>query len=199
MAFAIDRVEAARRLSVSTRTIDRHIQAGRIRTKRIWKKMFLDEDDVELIRVSEPSHTEEDVVFFENQKEKDDVEVIHKKRELAEKDDRLPDFHELYREATAIISKKDDIIQDLSYRLGKTEMELKNSIPLVEYSRATFLLESTKTKGTEDTQSLSKEVESLEKEITKRNSAIIGLAILFILVLAFSVVFFLSTKLATFG
>ncbi len=71
MAFAIDRVEAARRLSVSTRTVDRHIQAGRIRTKRIGKKMFLDEDDVELIRVSEPSHNEEDVVFFEKQNERD--------------------------------------------------------------------------------------------------------------------------------
>jgi excisionase family DNA binding protein len=53
MAFAIDRNEAARRLSVSTRTVDRHIQAGRIRTKRIGKKMYLHEDDIETLRLSE--------------------------------------------------------------------------------------------------------------------------------------------------
>ena len=52
MAFAIDRNEAARRLSVSTRTVDRHIQGGRIRTKRIGKKMYLHEDDVENLRIS---------------------------------------------------------------------------------------------------------------------------------------------------
>lgn len=50
MAFTIDRVEAARRLSVSTRTVDRHIKSGKINTKRIGKKMFLDEDDIESLR-----------------------------------------------------------------------------------------------------------------------------------------------------
>lgn len=53
MAFVIDRVEAARRLSISTRTVDRHIKSGKIRTKRIGKKMFLHEDDVENLRLTE--------------------------------------------------------------------------------------------------------------------------------------------------
>lgn len=198
MSFAIDRVEAARRLSVSTRTVDRYIQAERIRTKRIGKKMFLNEDDVETIRMSEPSRDEEEyVVLFDEEDRKDDeVELIHKKREVATPAWHGPDFVQLYQESQGLIAKKDDIIQDLAYRLGKSEAELKNSIPLVEYKKATFLLESAKTKGEEDKGTLSTKLESLEKEITKRNSAILWLAILFVLVLAFAVVFFLYTKLS---
>lgn len=90
----------------------------------------------------------------------------------------------------SIIARKDETIQDLSYKLGKTETELKNTIPLVDYNKATFLLESAKTKGTEDVVTLSDKIAGLEKEITKRNGAILSLALLFVLVLAFSVVFF---------
>ena len=64
MAFAIDRVEAARRLSVSTRTVDRHISAGRIRTKRIGKKMFLHEEDVELVRSTDLARPTEEYIII---------------------------------------------------------------------------------------------------------------------------------------
>lgn len=163
--------------------------------------MFLHEDDVETLRLQEPSREADDyiVIMDHEEKHEDDVEVIPKKREVVEHVNNMPDFSKLYQESQWIIAKKDEIIQDLSYRLGKSEVELKNSIPLVEYNKATFLLESTKVKWTEDKDSLSGKVDSLEKEIVKRNSAILGLAILFVLVLAFSVVFFLYTKLATVG
>ena len=74
MAFTLDRVDAAKRLGVSTRTIDRHIQAGRIRTRRIGKKMFLEEDDVEEVRLSDPSRREEDyIVIMDDQEIASDV------------------------------------------------------------------------------------------------------------------------------
>jgi excisionase family DNA binding protein len=66
MAFAIDRVEAARRLSISTRTVDRHISAGRIRTKRIGKKMFLHEEDVELIRTTDQDRHDEEYIIIDD-------------------------------------------------------------------------------------------------------------------------------------
>ncbi len=199
MAFAIDRVEAARRLSVSTRTIDRHIQAGRIRTKRIGKRMFLHEDDIETLRLLESPHKEEDYVVVFDEKD-DSHEIINPTREIVQQNaTNLPDFSRLYEDSQNIIQKKDEIIQDLSYRLGKSETELKNSIPLVEYKKATFLLESAKNKTDSDAQSLGGRIASLEKEISKRNSAILSLAILFVLVLAFSVVFFLYTQLALKG
>lgn len=196
MAFAIDRVEAARRLSVSTRTVDRHISAGRIRTKRIGKKMFLHEEDVELIRQTEGADTTEEYIVID-ESEKPEQEIVARKvsREtlpVAYSDG--PNYIELYQKAEKLIAKKDETIQDLAYRLGKAEVELKNSIPLTEYKKTTFLLESAKAKTDADATLLSTKLSTLEKEITKRNSAILGLAILFVLVLAFSVVFFLYTQ-----
>jgi hypothetical protein len=189
MAFTIDRVEAARRLGVSTRTIDRHIQWDRIRTKRIGKKIFLDDGDVETIRQMEPARKEEDYI------------VIYDEPARAEKSVALPvdprqmvNYSELYRDAQAAIVKKDEIIQDLSYRLGKTETELKNSIPAIDYKQATFLLESAKSKSVDDVESLTKKITHLEKEVEKRNSGIIGLSVIVILILAFSLILFLYTR-----
>lgn len=199
MAFTIDRVEAARRLSVSTRTVDRHIKSGKINTKRIGKKMFLDEDDIESLRkAGEASLSNENYVVILDTKDTSHTnssswEIIDPKKE------KIPNFATLYSDAQKTIAKKDEIIQDLSYRIGKVETELKSAIPLVEYRKTTFLLESAKLKSDTDATWLGNKIEFLEKEITKRNSAILGLAILFVLVLAFSAVFFLYTKLVTLG
>lgn len=196
MPFSLDRVEAARRLSVSSRTVDRHIQAGRIRTKRIGKKTFLEEDDVESLRIALGKGEGDYVVItdIEETVEKIEPEIVTKSRSVSR--EKSADFATLYADARDIIAKKDQIIQDLSYRLGKSETELKNSIPLVEYKKTTFLLEGAKNKVDADAELLWSKVSFLEKEIEKRNSAILGLAILFVLVLAFSVVFFLYMKLS---
>ena len=195
MAFAIDRAEAAKRLGVSTRTIDRHIQAGRVRTRRISKKMYLEDTDIESLRMLDPSRREEDYIVildredFPSRLETTGQEIIHTNAQHS-----LSEFTRFYEETQILIAKKDDVIQDLSYRLGKSESELKNSIPLMEYKKATYLLESAKSKSDDDSRSLSDTISSLEKEIIKRNSMILGLTILFILVLAFSFVFFLFAR-----
>jgi hypothetical protein len=84
-----------------------------------------------------------------------------------------PNFVTLYETAQKTIVKKDEIIQDLAYRLGKAETELKSSIPLTEYKKTTFLLESAKAKTDSDAVVLSDKIGTLESEITKKNSAII--------------------------
>lgn len=106
----------------------------------------------------------------------------------------LIELARFYEETQILITKKDEAIQDLSYRLGKSEAELRNSIPLTEYKKATYLLESAKSRSDEDAKNLSDTISTLEKEIIKRNSMILGLTILFILVLAFSLVFFLFAR-----
>ena len=175
MAFAIDRVEAARRLSISTRTVDHHISAGRIRTKRIGKKMFLHEEDVELIRQTDPDKLSEEYIILDDT-EKVEPEIVSRKssREttIVTQSDG-PNYIDLYRKAENLIAKKDETIQDLAYRLGKAEVELKNSIPLTEYKKTTFLLESAKAKTDSDAVELSGKISTLEKEISKRNSAIL--------------------------
>lgn len=138
MAFSIDRTEAARRLSVSSRTVDRHISAGRIATKRIGKKTFLEEDDVELLRKTHPERGDDTIVILDREPQ-EAPEIFSRERSLSR--EKTPDFASLYSDAQKIIAKKDEIIQELSYKLGKSETELKNSIPLIEYKKTTFLLE----------------------------------------------------------
>lgn len=210
MAFTLDRVDAAQRLWVSTRTIDRHIQAGKIRTRRIGKKMFLEEDDVDILRSQDPARSEETYEVLDTPKNQarwlDDAEVVfplpddgdqvHPRQVVAKAQNFIPEFLRLYNDALSNVHQKDEKIQDLSYRLWQTEAELKNAIPLTEYKKATFLLESAKQKSDDDTKLFVHRIESLEKEINKRNSTILGLAMLFVLVLAFSVVFFFAQKLA---
>ena len=196
MAFAIDRVEAAKRLGVSTRTVDRHIQAGRVRTRRIGKKMYIEDADIESLRMLDPSRREEDYIVILDREEliahpettwQDMIHVGSQQQSLIE-------LARFYEETQILITKKDEAIQDLSYRLGKSEAELRNSIPLTEYKKATYLLESAKSRSDEDAKNLSDTISTLEKEIIKRNSMILGLTILFILVLAFSLVFFLFAR-----
>lgn len=195
MAFTIDRVEAAKRLSISTRTVDRHIQAGRIRTKRIGKKMFLDDTDVEAVRLMDPARKEEDyVVIMDSSPSVSEPPQYGQSLSQVSEHHIMNEFSRFYTETQDLIAKKDTAIQDLSYRLGKAESELQNSVPMTEYKRATFLLESAKEKSDEDSHELTQKVSTLENEIMKRNSMILWLTILFILVLAFSVVFFLFTR-----
>jgi hypothetical protein len=159
--------------------------------------MFLHEEDVEIIRTADQErHDEEYIVIHDSDTTQHEIISRDKVRETApvEHTREGPNFVALYETAQRIIVKKDEVIQDLAYRLGKAEAELKSSIPLTEYKKTTFLLESAKAKTDSDAVVLSEKITALEKDMTKKNSAILGLAILFILVLTFSAVFFLYTQ-----
>ncbi len=199
MAFTIDREWAAARLGVSSRTIDRHIQAGRIRTRRIGKKMFLEDEDVELLRNQDSARKADDyVIIMDNQKDAPTQEIIHPRDAstgLSPVDvAAVTELVRLYEETRTIIAEKDNTIKDLSYKLGKVETELRNTVPLVDYNKATFLLETAKTRQVEDANSLQTKIETLEKEVNKRNGVILSITLLFILVLGFSIVFFFSSQ-----
>jgi len=189
MAFTLDREGAAARLGVSSRTIDRHIQAGRIRTRRIGKKMFLEDEDIEALRNMDPARRQDDYVIV-MEDEVMTTPIISKKETITYEAQAITELVRLYEETRGIIAKKDETIQELSYRLWQAETELKSSVPLIDYNKATFLLESAKSRWDQDASMLNQKVESLEKEIIKRNGAILSLALLFVLVLSFSVVFF---------
>lgn len=194
MAFSLDRDGASRRLGVSSRTIDRHIQAERIRTRRIGKKMFLEEDDVEALRMADPARREEDYTIVESSEERKVPEIVTPTKEMIDPKQNnvaLAEIVRIYEDARSLIAEKDATIQTLSYKLWKIESELANSIPAMEYKKTTFLLESAKSKSDSDAEVLTKKITTLELEVNKRNSALVTLVILFILVLGFSVIFVL--------
>ena len=79
----------------------------------------------------------------------------------------MVDYRELYEDSRKAIISKDKLIQELSYKAGRAEAELKNSISLLEYKKTTFLLESVKVKNEEDEKKHAEVIAALEKEMKK--------------------------------
>lgn len=101
----------------------------------------------------------------------------------------LQEFARVYHDIQAKIAEKDAVIHDLSYKLGKAETELANSVQVTEYRHATYMLETTQAQQSQLQKDYTARVTHLEREVQKRTSALIGITILFVLVMAFALVF----------
>lgn len=199
MAFTLDRNEAALRLGVSTRTIDRYIQNEKIRTRRIGKKMFLEEDDVEILREEDSARREDDYEVVENP-----VKILHEEEITQNKSQNslmisadakmaITELSRIYNDAQTIIAEKDETIRNLSYKVGKLETELQNSVNKADFSRTEILLETAENKNHETSRHFSDKISTLEQEMNKKNSFIVALVVLFALLLvAFSVFLFFN-------
>ncbi len=170
--YTIDRQKWAKILEVSTRTLDRYIRKGKIRSQKRSKKIYLNDQDVEILK---NWWIQEDYEIINNQNNISSSSFIQKST--------WSNFKELYESSQRIIERKDQIIQDLSYRLGNAEAELKNSIPILEYKKATFLLESSKTKVEEEKQDLNCNIDNLKNNLKKQEVANIILIILSTIIL----------------
>ena len=98
----------------------------------------------------------------------------------------MVDYRDLYEETLRKIADKDQIIQDLSYRAGHAESELKNSVSLIEYKKQTFLLEAAKTKTEEDVKIAQNEVTQLKQEVLQSKFVLYLLIILVFVMMAVS-------------
>ena len=130
MVFTLSRDDASKMLWVSTRTIDRYVQSGKIRSKRDGKVIMLHKDDV--------SHVK-------NWGTQTDYEVIAPKPTLVPSIgyDPREAQNEILRAIEALIKEKDALIQELTFKIGKMEGELMNSVPKIEHKRTLLALEET--------------------------------------------------------
>ena len=179
--FTIEREDGASMLGISTRTLDRYIRAGKIRAKKRGKKVFLHTEDVMKLKDGDAEttsassyHTSEESVALEPM-----AQFVTKPL--------IVSYKELYEESKSLLTRKDELIQDLSYRLGNVETELKNSIPMLEYKKATFLLESSQSKGEDERRDLNHKVEKLADEVKKEQNTNMILIIVLSFVLMVSI------------
>ncbi len=173
MSYTIDRYEGAKVLNCSTRTIDRHISAGKIRSKRIGKKVFLHDED---IRIIQNGGIQEDYIVLDS-----DGQVMVTSQEessFTRRSINTVDYKQLFDDAQKSIERKDTLIQELSYRAGQAEAELKNSISMIEYKKATMLLESSKMHSEEEKRSLDKKIGEISLDLEQKNMTNILLMIL---------------------
>ncbi len=128
MVFTLSREDASKMLGVSTRTVDRYIHSGKIRTKRDGKLIMLHKDDVTQVK-SGGTQT--------------DYEVIAPKPTLVPTIgyDPREAQNEILRTLETIIREKDALIQELSFKLGKLESDIANTVPKLEHKKAVLALE----------------------------------------------------------
>ncbi|EKE28013.1 MAG: hypothetical protein ACD_3C00111G0030 [uncultured bacterium (gcode 4)] len=178
--YSIDREQAAKELNMSTRTIDRYIRAWKIRSQKRWKKVFLHDQDIKIFKTW---WIQEDYEIIEPASE-----VIFDTWFVTKAIDSTRNYKNLYEDTQKIIEKKDEIIKDISYRLGKAEVELKNSIPMLEYKKTTFLLESSNNKIAEEKKEMNDNLENLKEKV--RNQELINIMLIAIFSIMLIVVFF---------
>ena len=145
---------------------------------------------------------DEDLRIIQNGGVQEEYIVLDTEGQMVERNDetnftRRPvstvDYKGLFEDAQKSIERKDQLIQELSYRAGQAETELKNSISMIEYKKATLLLESSNTKSQEEKKGLTEKVETLERSVEKSNGLNLLLLIaVLILLLASAGLWFLS-------
>lgn len=153
--YKLTRQEAADKLKISTRSVDRYVKSWKLRAKKEWKVVYISETDVINI-------------LWGGSKVKQEVIVNNKIEEKTEKENTIVKnsdvsswtLSQIYKDLRSEIDKKDEIIQVLSMRVWKAEEIAKNSISVMEYKKSQFLLEESKWY-------LNKEVDELKKDKAK--------------------------------
>lgn len=176
--YNIDKIKWAEMLWVSIRTLDRYVRRGKIRTQKIRKKIYLNNEDVQILMQWWVQENYE--IINKNSK---DNNII--------KQSFWPNYQQLYENSIKTIEKKDEIIQDLSYKIGNLQADLKNSISLLEYKKATFLLESSKIKTEEEQKNLNTIIQKLKLSLKDQEfiNIILIISLFFVLIWAFLIWF----------
>ena len=136
--YSVSRESAAESLKMSTRSVDRYIRRGKLRAQKVGKMVWIHSDDLLTLQgrgwqsnYAETSAPAADPLAL--------VAAAPATPALPS-----PEISAVIESMEQKIDEKDQLIQDLSYRLGTAEIELKNSVPLADHKRVAFLLEDAK-------------------------------------------------------
>lgn len=126
--YTTTRETASELLSVSTRTLDRYLKTGKLRSKSIKRKVFVHSDDLAKLsgRLRKKPKAKRRTVHADSAAEPA-VTVENAPEEKV--------FRELYAEATTELKTKQEKLEAASFRVGQLETQLKNSVPLLEYKQ----------------------------------------------------------------
>ena len=179
--YTITRQQASQILWISTRSIDRYIKSGKIRAKKIWKIVYLNKEDIDILSWK---HNASQEIIIEN-KDLSEEANENESKNIVKKDDYekiLSSFDKVFNSLREEIKQKDEKIQILSVKLWRMEEIVKNSVNLIDYKKSQFLLEESKNKLNQDLKKIEKEKQKLENEL-KYERTTNKLLIFFVIVL----------------
>jgi len=111
--YKLTRQDVSDVLNISTRSVDRYIKAGKLRTRKEGKIIYINNNDVESMKNSGINQE----VILPNKVDKEDREndTIIQSNSIERQNDKI--LNTIYEDLRQEIQKKDDIIQTLSLRL----------------------------------------------------------------------------------
>lgn len=196
--YNVDRKDASEFLGVSERTIDRYVRAGKLLCRKVGHHVYLSKE--ELLQLK---NTQDEAPV--RVAEEDTTVVEHTPRvEEAPLDLSVPEAHtsvenavyrHLYEETRQELDKKQREVEALHYRLGQMEYEMKNTVPLLEYSKQKEHLEVENKVLQEEAQFVRTTLEKQEQllHVERRiKSVYLVLVVIFFLVITLGVLFYVG-------
>lgn len=185
--YKLTRQEASEKLNISTRSLDRYIKAWKLRSKKDWKIVYINDNDIN------------NILWNWEQKQEIIVENIIKSipvenKTIVKNDNNTNQtLNLIYKDLKEEINKKDDIIRELSIRVWRAEEIAHNSISLMEYKKSQFLLEESKGYLNKEITELEKEKEKLKNDLKyEKNSNILLVIFVIILFIIASIIWFIK-------
>ncbi|MDD3303036.1 MAG: helix-turn-helix domain-containing protein [Candidatus Gracilibacteria bacterium] len=190
--YKLTRQEAADQLNISTRSVDRYIKAGKLRTRKDGKIVYVHKEDIENFK--NPGTKNQEIIVpskkVEVQKDKNNTH----KQEISQKNDSsLAVLDNIYVDLKNEIQKKDIIIQDLSIKLGRAEEIAKNSVSSSDFNKTQLLLEEGREIFEKEINNLKHEKYKLLKDLKyEKSTNTILIGFIFVLIIVGIVIWFIN-------
>lgn len=187
--YKYTRQEAAEMLNISTRSVDRYIKSGKLRSKKDGKIVYVKWSDVETLMGG--WNTTQEVIV-----PKEKVQTTKSSQSVATKDAHTENsaiLETVYADLKTEIKQKDETILNLSQKLGRAEEIAKNSVSLIEFKKSQFLLEESKGYLNNEVDTIKSEKEKLATELKyEKTTNIILIVFVIVLIAMAATVWFLQ-------
>ncbi len=188
--YKYTRQEAAEKLWISTRSVDRYIKAWKLRAKKEGKVVYVKWSDVENLLWN--WETKQEVIV---EKKVNNVQLednFNNQKVVTQSDENVSStLWLIYKDLKKEIVKKDELIQQLAMRVWKAEEVAKNSVSLLDFKKSQYLLEESKSWLNKELENLETEKEKLEKELKyeKTSNIILIIFVLLLFIIAWTIWF----------
>lgn len=187
----ITRKEAARRLGVSVRTIDRYIHKNMLTSKQKNRSVYLVEEEIndlvakKTTENAKNNYYEAEPVDIEFEKKEDtisqDEAAVFADSSIVSFDNQRESgiYKDLYFDLKDELRDSQKRLETANYRVGQLENQLKNTVPLIELTKKEKEASEKETKWQEDLSASEQKNRALTNDLKKERSyKVIYLALL---------------------
>lgn len=188
--YTLTRQEVAEKLGISIRSVDRYIKSWKLRSKKNWKIIYVNSQDMKLLQSDWKQ--EHEVIIPKKIKEvqnEEEIEIV--KAEISPSNWWVLDL--IYSDLREELKRKDELIQALSVQIGRSEEIAKSSISLSEFKKSQYLLEESKFYLSNEVDDLKKEKKHLEEKLRYEKTSNVILIVFTILLLFISTFIWFSS------